>query len=319
LSREGKLNSRKCKHIFSISPSQQDERLDVFLAGRLSGCSRSLIQKHCNSGSVLVNHKEQKKPHYRLKTGDIVEYNAPEATDTSLLPANIKLEILHEDDDIIVLNKQPGIPVHPSHGHNNDTIVNALLYYMGAKGSLSTIGGEKRPGIVHRLDKDTSGILLIAKNNLSHDHLTRQFAERKTYKVYVAIVKGIVSSSEGVIDKPLMRSPRNRKKFTIGDEGRDALTHYSVIDSETGTSLVRFVPKTGRTHQIRVHAASIGHPILGDPLYARKSRSLPYLMLVAKELGFTHPRTEKNLHFTAPYPSHFLRLAQQLGYDLKNR
>ena len=241
----------------------------------------------------------------------------PEPEDTALRPAKITLEILYEDMDILVLNKQPGIPVHPSYGHTDDTIVNALLFYLREKGTLSTIGGEKRPGVVHRLDKDTSGILLIAKNNESHLWLSTQFAQRKVEKIYEALVKGTMRPSEGVIDRPIIRSTRNRKKFTVGETGKEAVTRFRVIESKNETSWLRLMPQTGRTHQVRVHCASLGHPILGDPIYSRKSSLVKYIALVAKALTFIHPSTKALLTFTASYPQHFSELAYMLGYRLE--
>lgn len=228
------------------------------------------------------------------------------------------LQVIHEDDDILVINKPPGIPTHPSYGHDNDTVVNALLYYFKESGSLSTIGGENRPGIVHRLDKDTAGVLLVAKNNASHNRISKDFAERKVEKLYEAIVKGVLIPKKGTIERPIRRSERNRKKFGTGEGGKLAVTAYEAIDSKNDTTWVRFRPKTGRTHQIRVHTASIGHPIVGDALYARKSSPVEYMALVAKELEITHPSSGKRMRFTAPYPKHFLALGEILGYNMEN-
>lgn len=306
--------------MFHISEKDTHKRLDIFLTEKLVVLSRSLIQKYIQDEKtpcVLVN-TARKKSNYRLQKGDTVTVQIPEPKDSSLEPADISLNILYEDSDILVLNKQPGIPVHPSHGHTNDTIVNALIHYLGKTGSLSTIGGEKRPGIVHRLDKDTSGILLIAKNNRAHSNIAQQFSMRKTEKAYEAIVKGIVIPEQGIIDKPISRSTRNRKKFTTVETGRESITSYKVIDAKNETSWVQFIPKTGRTHQIRVHAASIGHPVIGDILYARKSHQAEYIALFAKEIKFTHPRTGLPMTFSASYPKHFIELAKMLGYSLNS-
>ena len=216
-----------------------------------------------------------------------------------------------------MINKQPGIPVHPSPGHESDTIVNALLHYFGKSGTLSDIGGELRPGIVHRLDKDTSGVLLVAKNNRAHEKISLSFAERRVSKTYEAFVKGIVQPSKGVIDEPIARSVKHRKKFTVSEHGREAVTHYRVIDSRHDTSWLSLNPKTGRTHQLRVHLSHIGHPIIGDPIYARKSHQSEFLALVAKELTFEHPDSGKEVCFRAPYPPHFHDLAERYGYKLK--
>jgi len=318
---EGRLNSRKQSrnYLFRAHEKDQGKRLDIFLTECFPTLSRSLLQSYLQDEDepcVLVN-SQRKKQNYRLRRGDRIEVQLPVPKDSSLSATNIDLEILYEDRDILVLNKQPGIPVHPSAGHADDTIVNALLFYLGSKGNLSTIGGEKRPGIVHRLDKDTSGLLLIAKNNCSHTHLSRQFADRKIKKIYEALVKGMLAPAEGTISRPILRSPRNRKKFTVGESGKEAITRYQVIDSKADTSWVRLMPETGRTHQIRVHCSSISHPILGDPLYARKSMGVKYIALLAKEITFDHPRTEKPLTFSAPYPPHFRELAETLGYRIR--
>ena len=225
--------------------------------------------------------------------------------------------MLYEDESLLVINKQPGIPVHPSPGHASDTIVNALLHYFGKSGTLSNIGGELRPGIVHRLDKDTSGVLLVAKNNAAHEKISINFAERRVSKTYEAFVKGIVRPDTGVVDEPIARSVKHRKKFTVSEHGREALTHYRVIDSRRDTSWLSLNPKTGRTHQLRVHLSHIGHPIIGDPIYARKSHQSEFLALIAKELILEHPVSGKEVSFKAPYPPHFHELAERYGYKLQ--
>jgi 23S rRNA pseudouridine1911/1915/1917 synthase len=320
---------------FTVPESEAGRRLDVVLTERLARSSRSLIQKYIEEGAVLVN-EASRKPNYRLKAGDNVEVSVPEPKPTALVPANIPLEILYEDDELLVINKPPGLPVHPGAGHARNTITNALLHHIGESGSLSNIGGESRPGIVHRLDKDTAGVLVVAKTNHAHEHLSRQFAGRTTVKVYEAIVKGVLLPSSGVIDKPIARSAHNRKKFAVLAHGKEAVTRYTVLDAKGGTSLVRFIPKTGRTHQLRVHAASIGHPIIGDPLYSRKVRrsvtvvgekpALPSetepsagtIALFARSLTFRHPLTGESMTFSAPYPPHFADLARRLGYKLES-
>jgi 23S rRNA pseudouridine1911/1915/1917 synthase len=314
---------------FTVLEAEAGRRLDVYLAERLERCSRSLIQKYIEDGAVRVN-AARRKPNYRIKSGDTVEVSIPEPKPVALVPTNIPLEILYEDDELLVINKPPGIPVHPGAGHGNNTITNALLHHIGESGSLSSIGGENRPGIVHRLDKDTAGVLVVAKTNHAHAHLSRQFAGRTTVKIYEAIVKGVLLPSSGVIDKPIARSPHNRKKFAVLEHGKEAVTLYEVLESRSGTSLVRFTPKTGRTHQLRVHAASLDHPILGDPLYSRKAHRAGAagggepartngtpgtIALFARSLTFRHPLTGELMTFTAPYPAHFTSLARRLGYE----
>ncbi len=302
---------------FTVADTQSGKRLDVYIAEKIPELSRSLIKKYIISEEdlVLVNDKKA-KPHQKLIAGDIVSVTIPPPRHTELKPSPIHLNILYEDKDLIVINKQPGIPVHPSLGHENDTVVNALLYHFGEDACLPTIGGEFRPGIVHRLDKDTSGVLLIAKNDRTHDRISKAFSQRKVTKIYEAIVKGVFRKTEGVIDAPIARSPRHRKKFSVQETGRTAITRFTVIDSRNNTSWIRLYPKTGRTHQLRVHMAHTGHPIIGDPIYARKSGHSEFLALVAKVLRIVHPTTGKEMEFTAPYPDHFKRLAAQLGFKL---
>jgi 23S rRNA pseudouridine1911/1915/1917 synthase len=244
----------------------------------------------------------------------------PPPRESRIEAAPIPLDIIHEDDDLLVINKPPGVPVHPSPGHRDDTLVNGLLHHL--QGRLSDIGGELRPGIVHRLDKDTSGVMLVAKNNEAHLRLAEDFARRRVHKVYEAILWGTIGAEEGRIEQPLGRSRWNRKKFAVDPAGREAITLYGVVDRREETTWVRLFPKTGRTHQLRVHMASIGHPILGDPLYGRKKRAdgpsaPPYLALIAREISFDHPATGKKVTFTAPYPAHFLVLAGRLGYAIE--
>jgi 23S rRNA pseudouridine1911/1915/1917 synthase len=304
---------------FIVDVVDAGKRLDICIAEKIPELSRSLIKKYILSdeGLVLVNGTHA-KPHRKLNGGDSVLVSLPAPKRTALQPSPIRLDILYEDDDLIVINKQPGIPVHPSTGHENDTIVNALLYYFGETVGLPTIGGEYRPGIVHRLDKDTSGVLLIAKNDRTHDLISREFSLRKVIKIYEAIVKGVLRSTEGVIDAPIGRNPHHRKKFSVQESGRSSVTRYTVIDSKNNTSWVRLYPKTGRTHQLRVHMAHTGHPVLGDPVYARKSVNFEYILLVAKTLRIVHPTTYREMEFRAPYPEHFIRCAKQLGYRLDN-
>jgi 23S rRNA pseudouridine1911/1915/1917 synthase len=196
-------------------------------------------------------------------------------------------------------------------------VVNALLHYLGHAGSLSDIGGEIRPGIVHRLDKDTSGVLLVAKNNAAHNRVSWEFAERRVEKTYEAIVKGTLRTSEGEIDLPIGRSARHRKRFTVAENGRQAVTLFRVLDSRNETTWLRLWPKTGRTHQLRVHLTHLGHPIIGDPTYARKAHQSEYMALVAKKLTITHPKSGKPVTFEAPYPNHFVELALRYGYQIE--
>ncbi|MFW6139358.1 MAG: RluA family pseudouridine synthase [Spirochaetota bacterium] len=318
---EKKLENNKTNeyeyYSFTADQHESGVRLDVFLSSKLEHLSRSCIQKYIEDSRELVRVNAKKtKPHYRLKPDDLVKIWVPPPREPTLKSSKIPLDILYEDDAIIVINKQPGMPVHPAPGHQEDTIVNALIYHFKEKKKLSNLGGENRPGIVHRLDKDTSGLLVVARNNAAHEHISRQFSERNIHKSYQAMVKGKLEPPQGSIHKRIGRDRRHRKKFTTGHTGREATTHYRVIDSREDTSWVEFIPETGRTHQIRVHASSIGCPIIGDPVYARKSAQAEGMMLVAKKLTMVHPGTGRSMTFTAPYPSHFVRYAKSLGYDL---
>lgn len=265
---------------------------------------------------VLLNG-ERCKAHRRLHPGDLVQVTVPPPRETGLMPADIPLRILYQDEDLLVINKQAGLPVHPSPGHDHDTLVNALLHRFGKQGALSDIGGELRPGIVHRLDKDTAGVMVVARSNRAHRKLSEDFARRRVRKVYEAIVKGEMAENRGIVDRPLARSGRDRKKFAVTPGGRRAVTEFRVKDRRGGTTWVTLLPSTGRTHQLRVHLAHLGHPILGDPVYARKSASTEYLALFSKEIEFAHPITGELLTFTAPYPPHFLDLAGRLGYRIE--
>ncbi len=265
---------------------------------------------------VLLNG-ERCKAHRRLHAGDLVQVTVPPPRETGLRPADIPLRILYQDEDLLVINKQAGLPVHPSPGHDHDTLVNALLHHFGEQGALSDIGGELRPGIVHRLDKDTAGVMVVARSNRAHRKLSEDFARRRVRKVYEAIVKGEMTGDRGTVDLPLARSSRNRKKFAVATGGRQAITEFLVEDRRCGTTWVRLFPRTGRTHQLRVHLAHLGHPILGDPVYAGKSAPVEYLALFAREIQFSHPVTGQLLTFTAPYPPHFLDLAGRLGYRIE--
>jgi 23S rRNA pseudouridine1911/1915/1917 synthase len=289
----------------------------VYLAEKLSDISRTGVQKLIRSGEYVFLNGAPTSAHYPLKTGDRIRVVIPPPAETGVTAAPIPLDILHEDGDLLVINKQPGVPVHPAPGHRDDTIVNGLLHHLG--GTLSDIGGELRPGIVHRLDKDTSGVLVVAKTNGAHIRLSRDFAERRVAKTYEAIVKGDLIHDEGCVEEPIGRSRWNRKKFGIDPGGRHAVTRYRVVDRKGGTTWVMLYPETGRTHQLRVHMAHLGHPVVNDPIYGRKKRraaagGTTFLALLAREISFEHPRTGVRVRFTAPYPPHFTALRKQLGY-----
>lgn len=274
----------------------RDERLDVLLAQ--GDISRSRAAQLIREGRVTVNGEKEDKPSFRVRAGDSVCLRLPPAKDTAVRAEDMPLDILYQDDDLAVVFKPAGLVVHPAAGNETGTLVNALLYHLDG---LSGIGGEKRPGIVHRLDKDTSGLLLVAKNDAAHVSLSRQLAERKMEKHYFAVVAGTMKEESGRIDAPIGRSAKDRKKMAVCPDGRPAQTEWKLVRQDQDRALLDIHLITGRTHQIRVHMASIHHPVLGDPLYGVKHMpQAPRLMLHAYSLAFTHPKTEKRLSFSVP-------------------
>ena len=283
-------------------------RIDKVLAHQFNQFSRSHLQKWIEDGNVRVNGQPV-KPKYKLAVGDqvVIEPEAPQKVD--LTPEKIPLDIVYEDDDVIVVNKPQGMVVHPAPGHPNHTLVNALLYHS----PLSTINGEFRPGIVHRIDKDTSGLLMIAKNDLAHRSLAAQLKAKTNQREYVALVHGVIKQDAGTINAPIGRSKKDRKKQAVVSDGRHAVTHFKVLHRFRHYTLVSCRLETGRTHQIRVHMKSIGHPLAGDPLYGpRKTLPGRGQYLHARLLGFKHPRTGKELVFTAPLPEYFQQMLDKL-------
>lgn len=283
-------------------------RIDKVLGHFLSDVSRSQLQKWIEDGHVTVNGQVVKTK-YKLKAGDVVKI-IPEAPQTiDLEPEDIPLDIVYEDDDVIVVNKPAGMVVHPAPGHPGHTLVNALLYHS----PLSTINGEFRPGIVHRIDKDTSGLLMVAKNDLAHRSLAAQLKAKTNQREYVALVHGVIKEDQGTIDAPLGRSKKDRKKQAVVMDGRHAVTHFEVLKRYRHYTLVKCRLETGRTHQIRVHMAYIGHPLAGDPLYGpRKTLAGPGQYLHAGLLGFKHPRTGQEMTFAAPLPEYFTKMLEHL-------
>ena len=282
------------------------ERLDVFVARRLPAVAglpeltRSRVRKLIDDGLVTVDGRLPSKAGLKLEAGQRVQVTLPPPERTALEPEAIPLRIVYEDDDLLVIDKPAGLAVHPSAGHSSGTLVNAVLAHCPG---LSGIGGEGRPGIVHRLDKDTSGLIIVAKNDRAHLSLARQLKERQVEKTYVALVEGRLRPPEGVIEAPVGRSPRDRKKMAVVAHGRESRTRYRVLREVDGRSLLEVRPETGRTHQIRVHLASIGHPVAGDPLYGGRGArptSLQRQFLHAQRLAFTHPRTGERLELEAP-------------------
>lgn len=274
----------------------RDERLDVLLSG--GGISRSRAAELIRAGHASVNGKREDKPSFRVKEGDSVLLRQPDAVETAAQAENLPLTILYQDGDVAVVYKPEGMVVHPASGNESGTLVNALLFHLEG---LSGIGGQMRPGIVHRLDKDTSGILLVAKNDAAHISLSRQLAERQMEKHYYAVVAGVMKEESGTVDAPIGRSDRDRKKMAVREDGRSAVTKWRVVWQEKDRALLDVHLITGRTHQIRVHMAYLHHPVLGDPLYGNRSAPpAARLMLHAFSISFTHPSTGERLTFTAP-------------------
>ena len=288
------------------------ERLDAFLARCAEGLSRSAAQKLIEDGQVLRNGKKGKK-NDKLNIGDTVEYTVPEAKPVDIAPTQMHLDIVYEDEDLLVINKPKGLVVHPAAGHQDDTLVNGLLYALGD--DLSGINGELRPGIVHRIDKDTSGLLAVAKNDLAHTMLASQLKDHSMARTYEAIVCGSFREDSGTVDAPIGRHPSDRKKMCVTERNsKHAVTHWEVVARYRGYTHIRCKLETGRTHQIRVHMAHIGHPILGDLVYGRKKPELGQdsQCLHAGTLCFRHPRDGRPVMVFAPLPTYFQELLEKL-------
>lgn len=287
-------------------------RIDVFLADALEDVSRSGVQKLMEQGHIQLNGKAV-KPNYKLREKDVIDVQIPDVVEPEILSENIPLDILYEDQDVIVLNKPQGMVVHPAPGHTSGTLVNALMYHCGAE--LSGINGEKRPGIVHRIDKDTSGVLMVAKNNAAHQSLAEQLAVHSITRKYNAIVYNGFSEESGTVDQPIGRNPQDRKKMAVTQKhSRHAVTHYRVLERLGNFTLIEAQLETGRTHQIRVHMTYIGHPLLGDTVYGKKKQpfGLEGQVLHARVLGFRHPSTGEYMEFEAPLPPYFETLLTRL-------
>ncbi|MEX0750219.1 MAG: RluA family pseudouridine synthase [Dehalococcoidia bacterium] len=274
------------------------ERLDVFVARMLPGLTRSRVQKLIDDGYVVVTGVRA-KPALRLELGQTVQVDLPAPVQARAEPERIPLDIIFEDADLLVINKPAGMTVHPAPGHPAATLVNAILAHAD---DLSGIGGVLRPGIVHRLDRDTSGVILVAKNDAAHNALARQLKARTVEKTYMAVVEGTPKPAEGVIDAPIARDPRNRQRMAIVENGRASVTAYKVIERFRGYSLIEARPKTGRTHQIRVHLAAIGHPIVGDRVYGKAVAFVPRQFLHAYRIEFDDQRTNARVEYEAPLP-----------------
>ena len=290
---------------FQITEETEDERIDKCMSLLVENLSRSFIQKLIKEGIVLVKGKPFKGS-YRVKCDDEVVFSVPESVEPDIEPENIPLDILYEDADLIVVNKPKGMVVHPAAGHYTGTLVNALMYHCGK--DLSGINGVLRPGIVHRIDKDTSGLLLVAKNDMAHASLAHQIKEHSLTREYAAVVYGKLRESEGIIDAPIGRNPNDRKKMAVTDKNsRPAVTHYYTVEEFEKFTFVRLRLETGRTHQIRVHMAYIGHPVAGDAVYGPKNviTELGGQCLHARLLGFDHPVTGERIELSSELPEYF--------------
>lgn len=280
-------------------------RIDSFLKDFLN-CSRTYVSKLIDEGYVSVNDTYIDKSSYKTKLSDVINVDDREDIDLSIVPQNIPLDIVYEDDDILIINKERGMVVHPSYGHMDNTVVNAIMYH--CKDKLSSINGVIRPGIVHRIDKDTSGLLCVCKNDFSHNDISEQFFNHTNIRKYKAIVKGIINSDEGYIDKPIGRDKKNRLRMAIDNSGKSAKTYYRVLNRYNNFTYIECELFTGRTHQIRVHMKSIGHPLLGDLVYGTKSKEFSKIegqVLHAYYLEFDHPRTKKRMTFEVGLPKYF--------------
>ena len=309
--RETELMS-DARYRFTITVGSEDagSRLDSWLASvddpdmREKLVSRSAIQKVIAEGNVLVNGSTAKK-NMVLKAGDVIDMEVPELKTLEAVPQDVPIDIVYEDTDVIVVNKPQGMVVHPAPGNPDGTLVNGILYHCR---DLSGINGVIRPGIVHRIDKDTSGLLVICKNDAAHNGLAEQFAEHSITRVYYAVVRGVIKDDSGTIDRPIGRDPKDRKKFCVTEKNsKRAVTTYEVIERFKDYTLISLRLHTGRTHQIRVHMASVGHPVAGDPVYGgnRKDHGLSGQCLHAKVLGFVHPSTGEYMEFDSELPEYF--------------
>jgi len=286
---------------YLVSDTDDLDRIDRFLAGKIESLSRSTIKKLIGENKVLVNQNPIKAS-YSLKVDDLIEVVDVVLVETEIQPVKMDLDIVYEDDDVLVVNKPSGMVVHPAPGHYQDTLVNGLLWHIN---NLSNINGELRPGIVHRIDKDTSGLLMVAKNNRAHEILAKELQAKKTKREYLALVEGIIANKRGRIDAPIGRDKNNRLKMDVTGTGKEAITNFEVLETYEDTTLIKCILETGRTHQIRVHLRYINHPLVNDYVYGFAKTNDFGQFLHAQTLGFTHPKTKEWLEFTCELPDYF--------------
>lgn len=300
-----------------VEKLEAGKRIDTYIPSK-SEYSRAMIQKMMDNGNILVNGKKVKVS-YKVQADDEITIKEQAAKEISLEAQDIPIEVLYEDNDIIVVNKPKGMVVHPANGNPDGTLVNAIMSI--CKDSLSGIGGEIRPGIVHRLDKDTSGALIVAKNDKSHIKMSEQIKNHEVEKTYIALVKGFVKENEATIDMPIGRSIKDRKKMAVRKEGKNAVTHFKVIERFPNYTLLEVKIETGRTHQIRVHLSEIGYPIVGDEVYSngKNEWNVHGQCLHAKSLKFKHPITEKEMCIEAPIPEYFQNIIKELEEKIRNK
>ena len=299
------------EYTLTVEEYFENDRIDRYVCDALADFSRSYIQKLIGSGDVTADGRSVKSS-YRVKTGDRIRVITPDSVIPDIIAEDIPLDILYEDDDVLVVNKPKGMVVHPAPGNPDGTLVNALLYHFK---NLSSIGGAIRPGIVHRIDRDTSGLLVVAKNDFAHEKLAVQFAEHTARRSYVCLVHGNFKEDSGTIDAPIGRHPVDRKRMAVVKDGRRAVTHWSVLERYGDATFLHVELETGRTHQIRVHMAYAKHPILGDAVYGSTAPQLGLYSqtLHGYRLTFVHPRTEERMTFTAPLPEDFLTALKRLS------
>jgi len=308
----GSVSLSDNKKVLHVEESHHKERVDKYLTAMLDDYTRSYLQKLISEDRVYVGDKAVKS-NFRVEIGQTITLYLPEPIETKIVPENIPIDVIYEDEDIIIINKHKGLVVHPAPGHGSGTLVNALLYH--CKGRLSAINGVLRPGIVHRIDKDTSGLLMVAKNDEAHHNLAQQIKNHEVARNYRAIVHGSLAEPSGTIDAPIGRDPKSRKKMAVVfKNSKKAITHYYVLNRFMNFTEIKAVLETGRTHQIRVHMAYLKHPILGDPLYGPKKNpfGLQGQVLHAEFLAFRHPKTGQLMEFTADLPETFRKLKEKL-------